>query len=188
MEVFLSRFAFIFIIYAVISSGYINQILSCQMQRTLNDSIYFRHMLGILLLFVFIMLEGGWSFDAAMDDLAETNWSSGNVLHTLVISFLIYVLFVLSSKSRFVPNLVFFTLVLLLYIINTQRSYWKKRDKITEEQNKQLLMVSKGLFVTAMIVLVYGFIDYVQYQKKQFGKGFDWSLFLLGTTKCSSMV
>lgn len=187
MEVFLSRFAFIFIIYAVISSGYINQILSCQMQKTLSESIYFRHFLGVLLLFVFIMLEGGWSFDATMDELAETNWSSGNVLHTLVISFLIYILFVISSKSRFYPNLLFFTLVLIIYIINTQRSYWKKRNQITEEKNQQLLQISKGLFMIAMVVLVYGFIDYLQYQKKEFGKGFDWSLFLLGTTKCSSM-
>jgi len=188
MDVFLSRFAFIFLIYAVVTSGYINQVLSCQMQQTLSESKYFRHMMGILLIFVFIMLEGGWSFNSAMDELADTNWSSGNVLHTIVIAFVIYIIFLISSKSKLIPNLVFFTLVFVIYMINTQRSYLKKRDKISEEQNNMLLKISKILFAIAIVVLIYGFVDYIQYQKKEYGKGFDWSIFLLGTSKCKSLL
>jgi len=185
MEVFLSRFAFIFLIYAVVTSGYINDILSCQMQRLLVESKYFRHLLGILLVFVFIMLEGGWSFNKEVDKMANNDWSSGNVIDTIQMALIIYVIFLISSKSKLVPNLVFFGLVLMLYLINTQRNYYKERGMITDEQNERVIMMSKGIFAMALAVLLYGFIDYVQYQQLSYGKSFRWSPFLLGATKCA---
>jgi hypothetical protein len=187
MDVFLSRFAFIFLIYAVITSGYINEILSCQMQKLLTESKYFRHALGVLLIFVFIMLEGGWSFNDEINKKAENDWSSGNVIDTLQMAFAIYILFVISSKSKLMPNLVFFGLVLVIYFINTQRNYYKQRNMITEAQNDKLIALNKSLFVISLIVLVYGFIDYVGYQQKEYGVSFKWGTFLLGTSKCAKV-
>jgi hypothetical protein len=186
-DVFLSRFAFIFLIYAVVTSGYINEILSCQMQHQLATSKYFRHILGVLLVFSFVMLEGGWSFDAATDELADNNWSSGHVLHTLVMAVAVYAVFIVSSKSRLVPNLIFFGLVLALYLVNTQRRYYKERNMITDEQDARLIAVSKALFVVAVAVLAYGFVDYVVYQKGEYGAAFRWSTFLLGASKCAGV-
>ena len=185
MDVFLSRFAFIFLIYAVVTSGYINEVLSCQMQKLLLESKYFRHTLGVLLVFVFIMLEGGWSFDEEVDKLASNNWSSGNVIDTIQMAFIIYIIFVMSSKSKLTPNLIFFSLVLVLYFINTQRNYYKERNIITEEQNRKAMVVSKVIFGLAMFVLVYGFVDYILFQRTEYGKSFSWFQFLVGTSKCS---
>lgn len=184
MDVFLSRFAFIFLIYAVITSGYINEVLSCQMQNELKSSKYFRHMLGILLVFVFIMLEGGWSFDSETDNKASNNWSSGNVLHTLIFALGIYVIFIISSKSKLVPNLIFFGLVFAIYVLNTQRNYYYERKMITDEQNRQIIYICKILFMFAMIILSYGFVEYIGYQKSEYGSEFRWSTFLLGVSKC----
>lgn len=184
MELFLSRFAFIFLIYAVITSGYINEILSCQMQNELKTAKYFRHLLGILLVFVFIMLEGGWSFDPKTDEKANNNWSSGNVLHTLGFAMGIYIVFIISSKSKLVPNLIFFALVFLLYALNTQRNYYYERKMISDDLNSKVVYVCKIIFMLALIVLSYGFVDYVGYQKKEYGDSFRWSTFILGATKC----
>lgn len=184
MEVFLSRFAFIFLIYAVVTSGYINEVLSCQMQKELTTSKYFRHMLGVLLIFVFIMLEGGWSFDKELDDMAETNWSSGNVIHTLMIGACIYLVFLISSKSKLVPNILFFGLIFIMYILNTQRNYLLERKRITEEHAAMILNVTKVIFGVAMVVLFYGFIDYVIYQRSEYGRNFSWLTFIFGTSRC----
>lgn len=188
MEVFLSRFAFIFLIYAVITSGYINEILSCQMQNELKTSKYFRHIIGILLVFVFIMLEGGWSFDDDTNNKAPNNWASGNVMHTILFAFGIYTIFIISSKSKLLPNLIFFGLVLVLYLFNTQRNYYYERKLITEEQNQRIIYICKFIFLCAIIVLMYGFIDYIGYQKQEYGNRFNWSTFILGASKCKHAV
>ena len=182
-----SRFAFVFLIFSVITSGYINEILSCQMRHFLLTSIYFRHLLGILMVFVFIMLEGGWSFDTENDSIDSNNWASGHVLHTLVYAILIYSIFVISSKSRLVPNLIFYVLVFVLYCMNTQRTYWYRRDQIDDKRNKEILQVQYVLMGVALVVLVAGFIDYILYQKKEYGKDFEWEKFLVGTSVCKNI-
>jgi hypothetical protein len=187
MELFLSRFAFIFLIYAVVSSGYINEILSCQMREFLRGSRFFRHIIGILMVFVFIMLEGGWSLTPGQDDLAPNNWSSGQVFHTLALAIGIYIIFLVSSKSQLTPNLIFFVLVLTIYFINTYRNYLKARNQLTEEQNRTILRGTQGLFVLTLGVLLYGFYDYILYQKGEYGPRFQWDLFLFGTSKCSHL-
>lgn len=188
MEVFLSRFAFVFLIYAVITSGYVNEILSCQMQNELKTSTYFRHIIGVLLIFVFIMLEGGWSFDYDMDKKADNNWSSGNVMHTIMFAVGIYFVFIISSKSKLIPNLIFFGLVLILYLMNTQRNYYYERKLITEEQNKRIIEICKIIFISAIVVLLYGFVDYIGYQRDSYGNRFKWSTFFLGVPKCKHVI
>lgn len=187
MDQFLSRFAFIFLIYVVVTSGYINEILSCQMRRFLQDSRWFRHVVGICMVFVFIMLEGGWSFQTERDALAPNDWSSGHVFHTLVFSVGIYSLFLMSSKSRLLPNLVFFVLVLVIYFINTYRNYLYARKQISDEDNAKILKMTKALFIVALLVLFYGLYDYVQFQRGEHPTDFRWDAFFFGTNKCQSL-
>ena len=184
--VYFSRFAFIFLVYVVITSGYINKTLSCQMREFLSNTQYGQHVMGLVMVFVFVMLEGGWSFDEPSEEDAGNNWSSGNVLHTMMMAAAIYIIFVISSKSRLVPNFIFFALVFVLYLINTQRAYWLARKKITQETSDALVKVQIGLVVAAFATLSYGFIDYVLYQQASYGSKFSWPLFLVGSPKCSS--
>lgn len=187
MELFLSRFAFIFLIYAVVTSGYINEVLSCQMREFLRASRFFRHVIGVLMVFVFIMLEGGWSLTPGEDDKAPNNWSSGQVFHTFFLAIGIYTVFLVSSKSQLTPNMVFFTLVLVIYFMNTYRNYLHARQKLTDEQNTAILRMTQGLFVLTLIVLAYGFYDYVLYQRREYGKAFKWDLFVFGSARCKHL-
>ena len=182
-----ARFAFIFLIYAVITTGYITETLSCQMRHYLTHTHHGRHFFGIVMVFVFIMLEGGWSFDKKSDELSSNDWSTGNCLHSLAIATAIYVVFMISSKSQLIPNLIFFGLVFLLYLANTQRSYWYARNMITEKENKRILDIEKIIFALAVCVLVYGFINYIFYQRRSHGSDFSWKKFILGSSKCASL-
>lgn len=183
----ISRFAFIFLIYALITSGYITETLSCQMRHFLVTTRYGRHMFGVIMVFVFIMFEGGWSWNKEDDEAAENDWSSGNVGYSLLMALAIYTVFLISSKSRLIPNLIFFGLSFLIYCINTQRAYWKARDRISEEGNARLILVSKAMLAVAIFILIFGFIDYIVYQKGMHSTDFGWGRFLLGTGSCSSL-
>ncbi len=150
-----------------------------------ESSTYFRHIVGFLMVFVFIMLEGGWSLNKADDEKAPNDWSSGNVIDSLLIAALIYGMFIISSKSQFWPNIIFFSLLFILYAMNTQRNYYVAREAISEETNKHLLNAEYGIAGVSLITLVYGFVDYVGYQKSQRGSSFNWVDFLLGAHRCA---
>lgn len=183
----LSKFAFIFLVFIVITSGYLKGILSCQMQSFLENINGGKHILGIVMVFVFIMLEGGWSFNEEENDMADNDWSSGNVIDSLIIGTFIYILFVISSKSRLIFNVVFYTIMFILYLINTQRSYYHVRDIIKDDTNEEILLVEKWILVIGIIVIIYGFIDYVIYQQKNYKSNFSWFLFLYGVDTCNKL-
>ena len=178
------RIAFLFIIFAVIAGGYCTNVLSCQMQNWLEHSIYSRHIIGIILFFFFIMFEGGWDFDTEVLNAAPVDWSKGNALHTMVYALVIYIIFTLTAKSRLIPNLLLFSNLFVLYVVNTQSRYLENRDKLKKETKKILSKVEKVLLVISFVLFFYGLIDYYIYKKRIYKDQFSLFLFLLGTPKC----
>ena len=65
----ISKISFIFVAFLVAAGGYVTQIFSCSTQRYLDTNIYGKHLIGIGLIFIFIMLEGGFNFNAAERDM-----------------------------------------------------------------------------------------------------------------------
>jgi|UniRef100_A0A6C0CE66 hypothetical protein len=186
-SIYLPRLAFLFLLFTVVTSGFITELLSCQMRYVLTYNIYARHFLAILMIFIFIMGLGGWSIDAKLDAMAKNDWTSGNVIETLIMSLVIYSAFLISSKSQLVPNLIFFGLLLLLYLINTQRNFWKARNMISVHNNAFMLYTTYILGASSIVTLLYGFINYIYYQKSQYGDNFSWFYFILGGQKCASL-
>lgn len=140
-----------------------------------------------MLVFVFIMLEGGWSFNETENNMESNNWSSGNALDSLVIGAIIYFLFIISSKNRFIFNIIFFIIMFILYVINTQRSYYYVRKIITDETNTNIMFYEKWIFGIAVLVLIYGLIDYIIYQRNYYKSKFSWYIFLMGVHKCHTL-
>ena len=62
MDKHISRLGFLFLAYAIISGGYVTQVLPCETKISLKNNIYVKHVIGFVLMFVFIMMEGGWDF------------------------------------------------------------------------------------------------------------------------------
>lgn len=180
-----SRFAFIFLIFVLITSGFIKEILSCQLREFIKKSILIKHLMTIIVIFAFIMLEGGWDFNKSREDKFFNNWASGNTIHSLIIAIFIYFIFLISSKSQLIPNILFFTILCIIYIINTYRDYIYKRNEITETTNNNIIICEQILTFLSIIILIYGFIDYYNYQRKQYPDDFSYHKFLLVTKKCN---
>ena len=179
-----SKLAFLFLAYSVVTGGYITKILSCQLQHALVYNQYLKHVVGFLLIFVFIMLEGGWDFDEQENLKAPVNWSNGNSFHSLIYSIGLYLLFVLSSKMQLIPNIMFLSTLLILYIIHTQRKYWSNRQRIEKSLEETIQIIEKTLIGGSGILFLYGIYDYIRYQRKQYGSAFRWTIFFLGKPNC----
>lgn len=183
----IAKVSFIFITIAVIAGGFVTQILPCQTQNFLTHNIYIKHWIGFLLIFCFIMMEGGWDFSDEENNKAVNDWSSGNTFHTMIWSIGLYILLLLSSKMRLRPNLLFFTLLFVLYVINTQRLYLLKRDRLSEKVNKNIVKFLEYLIIIIVLIFIYGIIDYYNYQKIDYGKKFTLMRFLIGKNTCKNI-
>ena len=186
-SVFFSRIGFIFIIFTVLSSGYVSEILSCQVRYIFESNPYFRHFVCILMFFIFIMLEGGWSFDTEENNAFPNDWASGNVVDTFIMAFFLYTVFLISAKSTAFYNLTFMGLVLVLYLINTQRSYLYTRKRLSKKTNRLLLNIQYGVSISSAIVLIAGFYSYLGYQHKMHKGDFSFEKFILGSHICKSV-
>ena len=109
----------------------------------------------------------------------------GNIIDTLLIAIGVYFIFIISAKSQLVPNLIFYGLLFFIYILNAHVNFLYERKEIDEDKKNKILYFSKILFAISIVILIYGFIDYVIYQKQEYGSKFQWDKFILGTSKCA---
>ena len=182
-----SKIGFLFVSFIVIAAGYVTQVLPCQMQSWLQNSFMGKHVIGWLICFLFIMLEGGWSFDMKTQNKSDVDWASGNVLDTLVFGLGLYLVFLLTAKMEIYPNALLMLLLFLVYGMNTQRLYWKKRELITEDKNNQMIYITKYTVVASIIVFIYGIIHYFLKKKKEYGKRFNLLMFFFDSEPCRSI-
>lgn len=183
----ISKISFIFVAFLVVAGGYVTQIFSCSTQRFLSSNIYGKHLIGIGLIFIFIMLEGGFNFDKNDRELHPVDWSNGNCFDSIIYAVLIYAIFLFSSKTRLGWNTAFFSLLFILYITNTQRLYNYNRRKINSETNDKILIAEKAVLYLLPFILLIGMGDYYFYKLEQLGKEFSHYHFFLGNPTCSGL-
>ena len=183
----ISKISFMFVAFLVIAGGYATQIFSCSTQRFLSNNIYGKHLIGIGLIFMFIMLEGGWDFDKKEQDKHAVDWSNGNCFDSMIYALGIYTLFLLSSKTRIAWNMGFFFLLFVLYVTNTQRLYYFNRKRITQETNNNILKGEKVVLYALPVLLLTGIADYYIYKTNQLGKNFRLYYFFLGNPVCTNL-
>lgn len=187
MDLDYAKIGFLFLVFAIISGGYVTQVLSCQIQRFLSNSLLGKHIIGFLLAFVFIMMEGGWSFDQETQNKAPVDWSNGNVLDSMVFALGLYLVFFATAKMKLRSNILLYITLFILYLINTQRNYWLNREMISHERNEQLKRYNTYLFYTASIIFVFGILEYYIYKKQHYKDKFSFFKFLYGKNKCTKL-
>ena len=180
----IQKLAFIIVCFIIISGNTVTHILSCQTQKFLRDNVYIKHVIGFLLIFIFIMLEGGWSFDEELQNRESVDWSNGNTFDTLVYTLIMYALFILMSKMKLVANMTLLFLLFLIYILNSQREFLYKRNVIHYKDNILYTNYIYGLTLLALLVCIFGVYDYYIYQTLEYGENFDTFLFLFSTNRC----
>jgi phosphatidylglycerophosphate synthase len=101
----------------------------------LKDNIYVKYIIGFLFIFIFIIQHGCWSFYSELQNHEKVDWSNGNTFNTLIYAFGLYFIFIIISKMKLIPNLLVLGLLLLMYILNSQREFLQKSNVITNKDN-----------------------------------------------------
>ena len=136
-----SVISFLFLKFAIIAGGYVTQIIPCQTQRVLENNIFSKHIIGFLLAFAFIMLEGGWGFNEELEKSHPDNdWSNGNALESMVFAHPLS-RFLLTAKMENLSLISYYMLYSSHYTYLTPRKIIGKIE--TSSLNNKIILMKK---------------------------------------------
>ena len=161
----INMLSMVFLIYMVfIMSKEKTGILNCSLNRLISNRY-------VLLLLVFVVI---FMYIQSKDD-------KNKFLETLGRSLIVFLIFILSTKSEGIYVLVFLGLCCLIFI---QEKYMIKNEDFELISKEHLEYIKSVIFVIAIIVLIIGVINYYLKKKKQYKNKFSLVTFLVGVDKC----
>lgn len=199
----------IFFLYFVLISGYCSTLLNCGLQRFMKNSIYFKHFLILLSIYIFTFILNWYTFDSLQIKQQENfiNKNKGFNKDSLIklgkwflYSVAIYMLFIVSTKSEVPYILIFFTVTIVSILIQiiiksiSSESYNNNANKlfITSKDyngiNRNTVIIAhnfvSAIFITSILLLFFGFYKYFRRQYRDHAHHWDTRKFLFGTSKC----
>lgn len=146
--------------------------VSCDMQTWMRDNVAFRHFTGIVAFFLLFTV------------LDQKNHLP--VRDTWIKTFIVYVVFVMMTKSKWYFSL---PVLLVLVVDQTIRAHVQYLQKTHSEKRADDIRfwndVQTKLNYVLAVLIVSGAIHYAYRQRKEFKEGFTWSKFML-TSKCNA--
>lgn len=207
----------LFFLYLIMMSSNINTLLACNVQRLLDNNIFIKHAIVYFSIFIFTFILG-WFLPSAiivgdkknemLHNKSIVNDSSNNnyIIDSVIKSFFIYILFILSAKQS-----VFFMgtfIILLLALIFVYLFYTKLLDDLNINRNSitsffvsktslesltmnkdvnPLFILHNSISLGHIIILLNILFGVFYYYKKQVidHKDWSWVKFIFGVNKCN---
>lgn len=140
---------------------------NCDLDKLLTNNIYFRHIIGYMsVLLLFIM------YDDKVFELSTIKLFQESIL--------IYILFILATKSKLI-----FIIVLFINLLLDQYIKFKLNKTNNDNEKQKLELIRKYSIYSSIGIIIIGFIFYFLKQKNDYGDDFNLYTFLL-STKCQS--
>lgn len=150
--------------------GYLASMINCDLQRMIKKSQIIRHLVALVaFFFLFTIIDGN---------------NKTNILTIWIKTFVVYLLFVLTTKSKWYFALPVLGLLLVDQTIKKHVMLSKAQEKLRESDEIRLLSVSRLLNIVVTTFIVIGSIHYGMLQYRQHAIDFSWSKFILGTSAC----
>ena len=161
----------IFLLILAIAGNFIAETLSCKTQKLLRENMLAKHTISIIILYF------------ALDFTAGLSKKPQNPLKAMLMTLIIYILFILFTKMDLNFTVVTFFLLAVIYILNNFKQYYKEKDE--KDKVVKYLEISKNYISGILFGIIFiGFGTYFIKQRKEHTK--DWSTykFIFGATKC----
>ena len=178
----------LFILLLLLSSGYVVQLVPCNLQRVLDNNIYLKHFVCLLTLIFLVNIT-----DPAEKDVRLTR--------IILKSIILYIFFIFIIKTNYNFFIAIMVLLGIIYLIELKKFEYDddiknlENDKksnsseiITLKRNKDLLIkIQNIIFGIIIIFIIIGFLSYLGEKKNQYKNNFDFYTFLIGKPDCSNL-
>ena len=232
----------IFFLYFVLMGGQTYELMNCGLQRMLDTNVFIKHLITFLSILLFTYILNWYTLDSINEVKLPTKLfaSAKNVegykdkkeeekpdksvikankikyiINSLLFSFLIYVIFVLSSKNEGIFSilfLIFITLIVIGTVLKTtldkdvvdsvgsegiitvitpgQVDKLKEKHKDVQGDVVQLALLQNGISLISVLTIVFLLIGMYRYYLRQYADHYmhwSWLTFIFGTSKCASL-
>jgi len=169
----------IFIFYLLVFCNYTKELIGCKLQYHLSTNIYAKHLIGFLLLYFLIIVVDS-------DNIENT------YLYNVGLAFIVYILFIITTRIPYYLIIPILILLIALYIINNiKRKEQEKNANLPEspyeknEVDKYFYMELSLIFIIGLLMSI-GFIYYGFEKYCEYGKKFSILTFIVGNTTCKN--
>lgn len=156
------------LMYFIIAANYVNDMFSCDLRRLLTNSLVAKHVVLLL---------------GALFWVTESN-SSDRFGVLLLEAFVIYMLFVLSTKSK---AYLLMPILGLAVVDQLLRLYVKSTPDLVEKTKRNLDIARMTVQGLCVVTIVGSFVGYLIRQVHDKGTDFNFATFMLGTIKCEGL-
>lgn len=158
------------IMYFSILLGYLASYINCDLQRMMSKNPFAIHLLGFMgMVFIYI-----------------TSNSQLSTQEVLIRSLGMYLMFVLTTKSKWYFGLSVLALLLIYGVV--RRHYLRENDEEYLDQlpvhQERILSLIRLLIGVLMVI---GLVHYVVLQSQEYKDKFSWTKFLIGTGSCKKL-
>jgi hypothetical protein len=156
------------LLYFVVAANFVGDLFACDLRRLLTNSLVAKHAI-LLLGALFWVTESG---------------SNDKFGILLLEAFVIYMLFVLSTKSK---AYLLFPILGLAVVDQLLRLYVKSTPDLSEKTKRNLDVARMTVQGLCVATIVGSFVGYLIKQVRDKGTGFNFATFMLGTIKCEGI-
>lgn len=164
-----------FLFLFIISGNYIGELLGCRLIQLLEDDMIIKHILGFITLYI---------------TLAITINNQESLFQLFFITIILYVVFILTSKTTKYINFTIMILFLITFIVQLFKEELNKKienKKNTQKDIRYLNIINiynTYIIYIIIILIIVGIIIYIGEQKLGHKKDFNYYTFIVGRTKC----
>ena len=169
----------IFTFFLLICADSTSNLFPCQLRRVLDNNLILKHMMVYLTItFLIVLLE---------------NIPDKNLYKIFSVSFYLYVIFILISKTEygfFVPILIITAIIYILFLkreeLNKQAETASKKEKEELEKKHDIIIKLNNLLIIVIFILtIIGFFVYMGRKKFEYKNNFNYLTFIFGKIECN---
>jgi len=169
----------IFTFFILIFADTTSNLFPCQLRRALENNLILKHaMVYLSITFLIVLLE---------------NIPDKSLYKIFSISFYLYVIFILISKTEygfFIPILIITAVIYILYLkreeLHKQAETASKKEKEEIEKKHDIIIKLNNLLIIVIFILtIIGFFIYMGRKKFEYKNNFNYLTFIFGKIECN---